>query len=122
MTKDEWKELRYFKSWDLFKRGNITVPSFPFPDRMDFEFMSMLDEARHIAGIPFIITCSVRNDSPSHLIGVAVDIRGHGNEVRYKIVKALDQVGIYRIGIYDKHVHGDIHPTLPRGIWGGVSD
>ncbi len=84
---------------------------------MSKEFLFVLDEAREIAGIPFIINSayrspehplSIKNPSSSHIKGLAVDIKATDSKTRFKIVKALIQVGFTRIGIADTFIHVDL--------------
>ena len=86
-------------------------------DNMSKEFLFVLDEAREFAGIPFIINSayrspehplSIKNPSSSHIKGLAVDIKATDSKTRFKIVKALIQVGFTRIGIADTFIHVDL--------------
>ena len=84
---------------------------------MSKEFLFVLDEAREIAGIPFIINSayrspehplSIKNPSSSHIKGLAVDIKATDSNTRFKIVQALIEVGFNRIGIADTFIHVDL--------------
>jgi uncharacterized protein YcbK (DUF882 family) len=84
---------------------------------MNKEFLFVLDEAREFAGIPFIINSayrspdhplSIKNPSSSHIKGLAVDIKATDSITRFKIVKALIEVGFTRIGIADTFIHVDL--------------
>ena len=84
---------------------------------MSKEFLFVLDEAREIAGIPFIINSayrspehplSIKNPSSSHIKGLAVDIKATDSKTRFKIVQALITVGFTRIGIADTFIHVDL--------------
>ena len=84
---------------------------------MSKEFLFVLDEAREFAGIPFIINSayrspehplSIKNPSSSHIKGLAVDIKATDSKTRFKIVKALIEVGFTRIGIADTFIHVDL--------------
>ena len=84
---------------------------------MSKEFLFVLDEAREIAGIPFIINSayrspehplSIKNPSSSHIKGLAVDIKATDSKTRFKIVQALLKVGFTRIGIADTFIHVDL--------------
>ncbi len=86
-------------------------------NNMNKEFLFILDEAREIAGIPFIINSayrspehplSIKNPSSSHIKGLAVDIKSTDSKTRFKIVKALVTVGFTRIGITDTFIHVDL--------------
>lgn len=91
-------------------------------------FILTLDEARHIARIPFIITSGYRDDPESeHSLGLAVDISSTNGRQTHIIEYALRAVGISRRGIYDLHVHAGIGYTRepdrfpPNVLWAGVS-
>ena len=86
-------------------------------NNMSKEFLFVLDEAREIAGIPFVINSayrspehplSIKNPSSSHIKGLAVDIKATDSNTRFKIVKALVTVGFTRIGIADTFIHVDL--------------
>lgn len=91
------------------------------------EFVAKLDQARHLAGIPFVITSGFRtlpeNESlvasgaaphSSHLQGLAVDLRVQNDHEVYLILSSGIAVGITRYGIYTNannkptHVHLDV--------------
>ena len=86
-------------------------------NNMNKDFLFVLDEAREFAGIPFIINSayrspehplSIKNPSSSHIKGLAVDIKATDSITRFKIVKALIEVGFTRIGIADTFIHVDL--------------
>lgn len=94
----------------------------PHADKMSPDLLSMLDDARYDAGIPFVITSHYRpGDDGAHGRGLAVDIRARGSAHRMRIVRALLDQGFPRVGVYDAHIHADIDLTLPQGMWAGVS-
>lgn len=116
-------ELRYFD-----------ISEFDSPDapgsgaKMDEEFLIDIDRARHIADIPFYITSGYRTDerndrvggvkNSAHTKGLACDISAPGSRNRYKIITALHEVGITRIGIGEDFVHGDIdHEKDQNVMW-----
>ena len=89
---------------------------------MDNNFLSMLDNARGIAGIPFKISSGFRTDnynqslsargysaSPnsSHLKGEAADIVCKSSKDRWTIITALQEAGFKRIGIASSFIHVD---------------
>jgi len=112
------RELKYFKyeefdSPDLPHSGSVN---------MDPKFMDMLEAAREIAGIPFIITSGYRtkehNDaigskSTNHTTGRAADIAATNSRDRFIIISALIEVGFNRIGIdfKRKFIHVDSNGT-----------
>lgn len=119
----------------------FTIEEFDSPDApgsgeyMDDSFLEMLDKARHLAGIPFIITpgggyrtkeynneLMKRNPrasrTSSHLDGFAADIRVRSSRERAYIIGALLDVGFNRLGIASGFVHVDNDPTKPEDlIW-----
>jgi len=100
---------------------------------MDKGFLYMLNNARHIANIPFTITSGFRIEADierlekagykvsrnsSHLKGYAADIACTNSEERYTIVNALLQAGFNRIGIAKTFIHVDNDPDKPANlIW-----
>lgn len=91
------------------------------------EFVAKLDQARHLAGIPFVITSGLRTleknqsvvgavPNSSHLKGLAVDLRVSSSHEVALICDAAKAVGITRRGIYvdrdmvPRHIHLDIDP------------
>lgn len=88
------------------------------------ELRIVLNRARSIAGIPFIINsgarCKEHNTNiggrynSAHIKGLAVDIKADNNESRAIIHNALCKVGFQRFGIYDRFIHTDIDLTKPH--------
>lgn len=88
------------------------------------QLMLMLDSAREITGIPFIVNsgyrCYTHNEevggskSSYHMLGAACDI-ATTNENRFEILKALVEVGFKTILIYENFVHVDGRDN-PLGI------
>ena len=84
---------------------------------MDDDFLLKLDEARTIAGIPFIINSGYRTIahnayvggkiSSSHIKGCAVDLKANDSRSRGLILSALRSVGFSRIGIDNTFIHVD---------------
>jgi uncharacterized protein YcbK (DUF882 family) len=85
---------------------------------MDATFLSMIDEARAIANVPFKITSGYRTEKhnnkiggvkdSSHLKGLAADVQCTDSRSRYIMLNALNKVGFCRIGISDTFIHCDI--------------
>lgn len=113
--------MRYFKEEEFKCKccGQVVL---------DLDFISMLDEARHIADIPFIINsgyrCPVHNKAvgskptSSHIKGCAVDIKVGGSRPRAKILSSLMKVGFNRIGIGKDFIHVDNDKDKPsQVIW-----
>lgn len=90
------------------------------------DFRDKLNQAREIAGIPFVLNSAFRCEShnkdvggsctSSHLVGCAVDIRCTDSRDRYLILNALIQVGFNRIGIAKTFIHVDDDLTKPSGV------
>ena len=97
-------------------------------DKMSPEFLEMLDKAREIAGVPFIITSGYRTethnalvggvDSSAHTRGFAADIACRDSKSRYSIVNSLQSAGFNRIGIAGTFIHVDSDDEKPSElIW-----
>jgi len=117
----------------------FTFDEFDSPDQpgsgemMDLDFLSMLDESRDVAGIPFVITSGFRtvahnkklikqgysaSRNSSHLLGLAADIKCSDSRSRYIILDALNEVGFTRIGIAPNFIHVDLDINKPQHrIW-----
>lgn len=117
------KSARYFTDAEFRK----CVPSCSIED-MEEEFLFVLDNVRHDAGIPLVLNCAYRSreydiskgrsGNSAHTHGMAVDIRCNTTANRYKIVKAALANGINRIGIGKAFVHLDIGDKvgLPKNV------
>lgn len=94
---------------------------------MDTAFMLRLDEARALAGIPFVLNSAFRSyeyeldhgrsGSGYHTKGRAVDISCKDASSRYIIVKALIDAGFHGIGISNTFIHVDDRPFSLARIW-----
>ena len=102
--------LRYFPAHEFVMDGK------PVFDKMDVEFLALLDECRHVAGVKFKITSSYRSPAKNkavggssksmHLLGRAVDIEARTGEIRAKIVRAALAFG-FSVGIMENAIHLD---------------
>ena len=92
------------------------------------KLIDMLDIARGIVGVPFIVNsgyrCIYHNEkvggraNSSHLKGLAVDIKLHSGHEKYKILDAMYKAGFKRIGVYDNFIHVDIDLDKPQeAMW-----
>ncbi len=119
----------------------FTFDEFDSPDKprsckmMDADFLSMLDEARDCAGIPFVISKGggfrtveynqhlIEQGYPasrnsSHLLGLAADIYCTDSRSRYIIMEALAEVGFNRVGVAPAFLHVDLDLNKPQHrIW-----
>lgn len=90
------------------------------------ELLELLDKARSISKIPYVINsghrCQAHNYSEggiknsSHILGWAADIQCLNATARFKIINALLMVGFERLGIYKGFIHADIDPTKPKEV------
>ena len=110
--------FKYFK-WSEFDCNSGKAKGI---DNMNFEFVTLLDKAREIAGIPFKVNSGFRTpeynielakrgfkvakNSP-HMKGMAADISTTTSRQRYKVMSALMEVGFKRIGIGEGFIHCD---------------
>lgn len=96
------------------------------------ELVDALDEAREVAGVPFVITSGLRSsesneramgvENSAHMTGLAVDLRADNSFDRFHILKGLLTAGFRRIGVYSGHIHADIDYTKPFPVmWFGGS-
>lgn len=120
-------EMRYF-----------SIDEFDSPDlpnsgvNMDSSFLTMLDNTRSRAGIPFKITSGYRtaayneglrdkgykaSPNSSHLRGYAADIAATDSATRYAILKAAIETGFKRIGIAKSFIHLDNDPDKQSAVW-----
>ncbi len=115
--------------WEHFQAAEFDSPDEPGSGaRMDPTFMGKLDQAREIAGVPFVITSGVRTPAANqaaggvsdsaHLRGLAADIATPDSRHRWRILFGLIRAGFTRIGIGPAFIHVDDDPTkAPRVCW-----
>lgn len=124
--------------WNVTIRFSFTGYRKPMPPKyrhfteeevegLNEEFCALLDRARHVADVPFVITSGLRSPEKNnsvigavpdsaHLKGLAVDLRVSNSQEVSRIVQGCIAMGIERIGIYvDKnmqpvHLHVDVDP------------
>ena len=113
------KNFRYFR-----------LEEFDSPDEagsgknMDREFVRLLDDARHYAGVPFKISSGggfrteayntdlvKRNPNASrnssHKRGLAADILTPDSSTRYNVLAGLLRAGLNRVGVSKNFIHVD---------------
>jgi uncharacterized protein YcbK (DUF882 family) len=113
-----------------FNREEFLCPCCLTED-MDPAFLARLDDAREIAGVPFVITsgfrCRKHNakiggvEDSAHVWGVAADIAAASTSRRFHILRGLMLAGFRRIGlsVEDGFVHVDQDEDKPQDvIWG----
>lgn len=127
MTTEEWTLIRYFRPTDNW--GDAL--------KMEFKLVSALDEFRHVAGTPIVVTCGTQGshvENSEHHKGKAVDIvfpnlfvpRLFDMLVLASRFSFFGGIGIYPHWKYNGAVHGglhlDIRETKPRAYWMGVPE
>lgn len=129
-----WKPLLkqgFSWSWRFgYTGGPVSVYTY-FSDEevkgLDRELCAMLDRARSIAGVAFLITNGFRTPDQNaallesvkdsaHLTGNAVDLSCNDSQIRFKMLTGLIHAGFARIGIYEEHIHVDNSPSLPPNV------
>lgn len=93
-------------------------------NNMDQLTMSMLDAARNISGVAFVVTSGARckkhnakvggvhssahlSDKEENKYAYAVDIKAEDSRMRFKILQGLIMAGFTRIGISKTFIHAD---------------
>ena len=114
--------LRYFVEQEFTQ----AKPACSLSD-MDDSFMQRLDEARHLAGVPFVVSSAYRSKqyeiskgrigSSSHCKGLAIDILCSNSFNRLQIIESLLKVGFKRIGIGKTFIHVDYDSSKNQSIW-----
>lgn len=118
------QSYKYFKPEEFAK----CIPACRINDLNPY-LLELLDRARDIAGIPFVINSAFRTKEyeikkcrtglSSHCKGLAVDIKCNDSIDRFLIIKSLIDVGFTRLGIYETFIHADIDVSKPDCIWYG---
>ncbi len=121
MVRDKKEKVKYF-NYSEFDSPDVQGSG----QLMDKTLLDMLDEIREIVGEPIIITSGFRTpahneavggkEQSSHLKGLAVDIAVRHSRMRFKLIDALLEVGVNRIGIADNFVHIDIDPDKDKNV------
>ena len=98
-------------------------------DDMHPEFLTKLERAREIAGVPFVINSAFRtveheqsrgrSGSSSHTTGRAVDIQAIDNRHRFHIIRGLYAAGFDRIGHHPTFIHVDDSPAHDKEVFFG---
>lgn len=125
MTIEEARSLRHFARYEFACPCCGSV-------QFDYRAARLLDAAREIACVPFVVNsayrCPAHNESvggsstSSHLRGLAVDLKAPDGATAWTIASGLVRVGFERIGVYASHIHADLDPDKPaRVLFHGVS-
>lgn len=108
--------------YKYFKLSEFDSPDEPGSgEMMEPAVIEALDNARDLAGFPFVVNSGFRSIAhnrrvggsikSSHLLGWAVDLRVDGSERRYLMVEALLDAGFTRFGIGENFIHVDMDPN-----------
>lgn len=88
-----WKEI-----WPEF-----TPKEFEAPEKMDVHFLRLLYKARKLAGVPFRIIDTLRDDPRSahgEVPGIAADLQVLNSYERSRVTRSAYAVGFIRVGVY----------------------
>jgi uncharacterized protein YcbK (DUF882 family) len=124
---------------DLITDGRKSMSNYFSPDidrmidfdKIDHIALGMLNTAREIAEVPFIITSSYRTPEHSETVGgsradahtetpcTAFDIAASDAHCRMRIIKGLIAAGFGRIGVNveNNHIHVDHSNNLPPEVF-----
>jgi len=96
-------------------------------NKMNPEFLSLLDSIRAKYGKPLALTSAMRCEknnadqggakNSAHLVGMAADIRIAGGRMRRTLARIADELGVGRIGFGRTFLHVDNDPFLPQDVW-----
>lgn len=118
-----WSEIKHFAPWEF------DSPDAPGSgDRMDLQFIRLLDQLRALYGKPLRINSGYRTKEhnefvggvpfSAHTKGLAADVQVVGNEMRYWLIAKALELGFQRIGVAKTYIHLDIDQSLPfPRIW-----
>ncbi|HDZ68906.1 MAG TPA: peptidase M15 [Phycisphaerales bacterium] len=116
------------RDYEHFNYSEFDQPRLPGSGNsfMHNSFLEMLDDAREIAQVPFVITSGYRTlkynvkiggtVNSSHCKGFAADIAVQGSKSRCKILRGLILAGFTRIGIGTDFIHADNDPGKPGEV------
>lgn len=103
------------------------------PEALDRGFRLRLERTRKEAGIPMVVSSSLRQRrgkrTSAHQKGdngiyAGVDIKVRDSRSRYLILNAALRAGFTRIGVYNRHIHLDSATGKPFAqyvVWWGKS-
>lgn len=94
--------------------------------KMDEAFLTMLDQARTLSGVPYTINSGFRcqayntaigSTTQNHPSGKAADIKCLDMWTRLRILTGLIMAGFKRIGIHKEFIHADTFESAPKGVY-----
>ncbi len=113
--------------YKYFKLEEFDSPDEPGSgEMMEPAVIEALENARDLAGFPFVVTSGVRtiahnravggSTKSSHLLGLAVDLRVDNSQRRYLMVEALLDAGFNRLGIAEGFIHADMDENKIQNV------
>lgn len=113
--------------YKYFRLNEFDSPDEPGSgELMEPNVLEALDNARELAGFPFVVTSGVRTiahnksvggtKSSSHLLGYAVDLAVPNSRRRFIMLEALLDAGFTRIGIGEDFMHVDMDPQKTQNV------
>lgn len=113
--------------YKYFRLNEFDSPDEPGSgELMEPNVLEALDNARDLAGFPFVVTSGVRSiahnkavggtKSSSHLLGYAVDLAVPNSRRRFIMLEALLDAGFTRIGIGEDFIHVDMDPQKTQNV------
>ena len=108
-----------------FSRAEFTCPCGCGFDTINSSLVRMLQEIRDKVGMIEITSgfrCKTHNseiggvEKSAHMRGQAVDIKVHGSQHRFHLLKSAIDSGFTRIGIGQGFLHLDIDTTKPSHV------
>lgn len=120
------------KEYKYFKLSEFSTPGMDNGDKMDGDFVAILDSIRADFGKPIIITSGFRtkaynedliargfkaSSTSSHLKGVAVDIACTNSGDRIRLIEIAIKHNIRRIGVGSNFLHLDDDSDKNNACW-----
>lgn len=116
----DWSEIKHFK------KEEFTCKCGCGQNNIIDELVLLLEIARKMANVPFVINCGCRCEKhnkevggvedSAHTKGLAVDISTLSDCVRFNVASALLKVGFKRVLLYSTFIHCDMDLSKPNPI------
>ena len=121
-------EVKPERKYEFFSLSEFDSPDAKGSgENMQDSTLQMLDKARALAGIPFVINSGFRTQSHNEAVGGVADsahARGYAVDIRCRdranfetVVLALIVAGFKRIGTHHNYVHADNDPDQKVATW-----
>ena len=116
------RRMKYFKDSEFSCRCGCGMSI----KDMDTGLLEKLEEARELAGVPFIVSsgcrCAQHNatcggvKASAHTRGMAVDLRCVSSADRFAMLRALFAVGFRRVELAPTWIHVDVDDSKPQDV------